>query len=136
MHNSDMEKYEWSITIGIEKHWVTTEEKDFYLKCINNGEVLVALRGGTILLGKNVQQIAHCKALELSRQIEEYRKEGKYQCDYGEWHPNGVECKHNVKLIENGDNFVMVEREPQDLLPAPQPQPKRQPQLSFQSKGF
>src|SRR5689334_5235324 len=109
MPDNDMNKYEWRITIGIQRHWVTTEEKDVYLRSIAQGMDLVPIRGGTIFLGKNPQEIIHCAALEESRKIEEYRKEGKYQCAFGSWHKDGATCYCNMEFIETDEGTMRLQ---------------------------
>jgi hypothetical protein len=127
MQINDMSLNEWRITIGIQRHWVTTEEKDAYLTSISKGMELVPLRNGTLVLGKNAQEIIHCSAIEESRQIEENRKEGKYQCDHGHWHALGTTCMHNVEMIEVDDKTIRLEERKPGQLPAPKEEQKAIP---------
>ena len=127
---SDMSLYEWRITIGIQRHWVSTEEKDIYLKSISKGMELVPLRNGTLVLGKNAQEIIHYAAIEESRQIEEYRKEGKYQCDHGHWHASGTTCMHNVEMVELDERTIRLEERKPGQLPAPVKDDSREPPVS------
>jgi hypothetical protein len=94
--------------------------QDAYLKSISKGMELVPLRNGTLVLGKNAQEIIHCSAIEESRQIEEYRKEGKYQCKNGTWHNAGATCYCNVAMIEDeSTRTVRLEQRKPSQLPAP-----------------
>jgi hypothetical protein len=88
---------------------------------------LVPLRNATLVLGKNAQEIIHCSAIEESRQIEENRKEGKYQCDHGYWHGAGTTCMHNVEMIELDDKTIRLEERKPGQLPAPVKDETREP---------
>lgn len=83
----------WVIVIGIDKFYLTEEEKTYYLKAVGSGVKFVDL--GDKILGTNFQYMAKDSAYEETKMIEE----GKYQCKFGKWHTNGWECTCSTKSL-------------------------------------
>jgi hypothetical protein len=115
--NSDMDKREYRIVIGIRSYWITKEELEKYLKERRKpGIELVALRNGGLFLPVQCQEIAHRSVIEDSEKIEE----GRYQCDSGNWHAVGVECYCNSEMVELPDGTVRIQEKTDKQLPEPQ----------------
>ncbi len=70
---------DWVLTIGIDKFFLTFEEKEHYLKSVERGAKFVQVRDK--VLGVSFQSLAPKQELE-----------GKYKCDSGNWHTKGAEC--------------------------------------------
>lgn len=83
-----MDKREWRVKIGVDVHWLTTAEKDFYLSSISQGIDLVKLRNGNLYLSKNPQEIVHISILEDNKKL----STRKWQCRKGKWHEKDSKC--------------------------------------------
>ncbi len=89
----------WCIVIGIDKFYLTEQEKNYYLTSINKGAKYVDLGG--MVLGPNFQSLVSLDTIEESKQLEE----GKFKCEYGRWHKNVCDCEERrrvAKLLPTG----------------------------------
>lgn len=82
---------DYVLTIGIDKFYLTKEEKEFYVSSVENGAKLVRI--GDMVLGVNFQSLAHKNVIA-----------GKEQCDSGNWHTKGTDCYcwGEWKQVEDG----------------------------------
>jgi hypothetical protein len=123
--NSDMDKREFKITVGIRSYWITKEELDKYLReRVKNNVDHVALRGGMLLLPVQYQDVVHRSVIADSEKIDD----GRWQCDTGTWHNAGARCYCNVTMIEDEKTRTirLEERKPGEL-PAPREEVKAVP---------
>ncbi len=114
--NPDMDKREYKITIGIRSYWITKEELEKYLAERKvPGVDLVALRGGTLFLPAQCQEIAHRSVIDDSAKIEG----GRWQCEKGNWHANGNDCRCSIELLEGEDGIIRIQEKNDRALPEP-----------------
>lgn len=71
---------DWVLVIGIEKHYLTEKQAEFYLKAVESGVKLVKLDDGRIF-GVNLQSLMHENAMK-----------GEWKCAVGNWHRKEAEC--------------------------------------------
>lgn len=97
-------KKDWVLTIGIDKYYLTSEQKEFYLKSIADGNKYVVIDNK--YLGVSFQSLVHKDVIEETKMI----NDGKYRCVYNKWHPNGVSCscRYSYK-IEDGKAIRIIE---------------------------
>jgi hypothetical protein len=115
--NSDMDKREFKVTVGIRSYWITKEELEKYLKERKvPGVDLVALRGGLLFLPTQCQEIAHRSVMDDSEKIDNKR----WRCESGNWHANGNDCMCNVELVEGNDGMVRIQEKVTHQLPLPE----------------
>ena len=81
----------WRVVIGIDKFYLTEEEKRGYLQAILSGVKFVDL--GDKVLGANFQYMAKDTAIEETKMLDE----GKWLCPKGKWHTKGWECTCDLK---------------------------------------
>ena len=118
---SDMDKREFKITIGIRSYWITQEELNKYMvERVQPGVEYVSLRNGLLFLPVKFQDVVHRSVIEDSEKIEG----GRWQCDYGNWHNVGGECRCNIEMIEGEDGMVRLQQKSAPALPEPD-QPAR-----------
>jgi hypothetical protein len=68
--NSDMDKREFKITIGIRSYWITRDELEKYMNERNkNGVEYVTLRNGLMILPVKFQDIVHRTVIEDSEKM-------------------------------------------------------------------
>lgn len=82
------EKREWRVKLGIDHYWITTAEKDYFLKAINSGQELVVLRGGKLILSKSIIEIVHKDEIVAAQMLDK----GYRQCEHGNWIPERATC--------------------------------------------
>ncbi len=113
---SDMDKREFKITIGIRSYWITKEELNKYMvERVQPGVEYVSLRNGLMLLPIKFQDIVHRSVIEDSEKIEE----GRWQCDKGNWHRVGGECRCDLQMIEGKDGIMRIQQKTTKPLLAP-----------------
>jgi hypothetical protein len=100
----------WKLTIGIEPFYLTEDQKDFYLKAINNGVKYVQLDDKTFV-GNSFQSLVHLDTLEENKKIEK----GKWKCSYGKWHTEGWSCNCNLELVFDEKTGKYIEVPKKDL---------------------
>ncbi len=114
--NSDMDKREFKITIGIRSYWITQEELNKYMaERVQPGVEYVSLRNGLMVLPIKFQDIVHRSVIEDSEKIEE----GRWQCDKGNWHRVGGECRCDLQMIEGKDGIIRIQQKSTKPLLAP-----------------
>lgn len=89
-----MEK-NWILTIGIDKYYLTEQEKEFYLTSISKGSKYVAIDENK-LLGINFQSLVNKKAIEETEMLEK----GKTKCKYGKWHSGSCSCNIEYEIVD------------------------------------
>jgi len=125
--NSDMDKREFKITVGIRSYWITKEELDKYMKeRLKSNVDHVALRNGLLILPIQYQDIVHRSVIDDSEKIED----GRWQCDSGMWHNTATRCFCNVEMIELDDKTIRLEERKPGQLPAPVTDEQREPPVS------
>ncbi len=114
--NPDMDKRELKITVGIRSYWITKDELEIYLKERKvPGVDLVALRGGMLFLPTQCQEIVHRTVIDDSEKI----TGGRWQCDKGNWHRVGGECRCDLQMIEGKDGIIRIQQKSTKPLLAP-----------------
>ncbi len=103
----DMDKREFKITIGIRSYWISQEELNKYMvERVQPGVEYVSLRNGLMVLPIKFQDIVHRSVIEDSEKIEE----GRWQCDKGNWHRVGGECRCDLQMIEGKDGIIRIQQ--------------------------
>ena len=114
--NPDMDKREFKITVGIRSYWITKDELEIYLKERKvSGVDLVALRGGMLFLPTQCQEIVHRTVIDDSEKI----TGGRWQCENGNWHRVGGECRCDMEMIEGDDGIMRIQQKSTKPLLAP-----------------
>ncbi len=113
---SDMDKREFKITIGIRSYWITQEELNKYMvERVQPGVEYVSLRNGLLFLPVKFQDVVHRSVIEDSEKIED----GRWQCERGNWHHVGGECRCNMELVEGEDGMFRLQEKPTQPLLEP-----------------
>lgn len=100
-----MEK-NWILTIGIDKFYLTEEQKDFYLESVGEGSKYVVIDNK--YLGVNFQSLVSKVTVEETKMLES----GKSLCDYGKWHWNLRDCACSWNYeIEDGRAVKVLQEE-------------------------
>ena len=87
----------WILTIGIDKFYLTDEEKDFYLVSISHGNKYVSFQDK--ILGANLQSLVNISITEETKMIES----GKKKCEFGKWHSVLRNCSCNLHILIDGN---------------------------------
>lgn len=91
----------WLVVIGIDKFYLTEQEKEYYLSAISGGVKFVDL--GDKVLGANFQYMAKNTAIEETKMLDE----GKWLCKSGKWHSKGWDCtcENKIEQITTGTDL-------------------------------
>ncbi len=82
---------------------------------VQPGVEYVSLRNGLMVLPIKFQDIVHRSVIEDSEKIEE----GRWQCDKGNWHRVGGECRCDLQMIEGKDGIIRIQQKSTKPLLAP-----------------
>lgn len=94
----------WVLTIGVDKFYLTEQEKESYLKAVNIGVKYVQIRG--MILGTSFQSLVQKQALE-----------GKWQCEWGKWHEKNGECMCGYDYVPLQDGtYRKIEKPVSELM--------------------
>lgn len=92
----------WKLTIGIEEHYISWEDKELYLEAARNKKSTVKLSDGRIF-NTNCQSLVSVQSILDNQRIEE----GQWQCEHGEWQKEGGHfgfcfCLEKLKKLSSG----------------------------------
>lgn len=88
-------KKDWVLTIGIDKFYLTKEEKDFYLESIAKGSKYVVIDTNKIL-GTSFQSLVSQQELSDGA----YLAKGMEQCSFGKWHKGTCMCGIDYEIVD------------------------------------